>query len=388
VKFSSYITTISATDVKIWGRGVDTNSFSPSHRTQQFRRTHNIPDNCPVILFVGRLVPEKRIDIFVDVIRRLNTKNINFRAVVVGAGPSDGVVQSIKNTIHLGWLDGQNLREAYASSDIFLFPSSVETFGNVTLEAAASGLPLVVEAHCSGHLVKDGVNGYACETGSVDSFYEGTLALLLDANKRKSYSDQSIIMSKTMDETKIVRQMLRHYECITNEFEDSYGRKHQNRDKKFKNQDSFLLGMDPRPLGFGTTCAILVNTMLFIGWLLKVLKWCKEKHAMLLSHCRIKRKVSLLPTTSENQEDVVRKEGDALISHKIDGNEDVGKEGKRRGLLIDMLVRCLDSRFFLRIVLFLLVILRHFFCFMSWLKFMCIYGRICKGRNKSLRQKN
>ena len=71
-------------------------------------------------------------------------------------------ILALPNTKFLGWLSGDALKVAYASSDVFLFPSAVETFGNVTLEAAASGLPLVVEAGCSGHLVNHGVNGFAC----------------------------------------------------------------------------------------------------------------------------------------------------------------------------------------------------------------------------------
>jgi glycosyltransferase involved in cell wall biosynthesis len=65
-----------------------------------------------------------------------------------------------------GWLSGAALGEAYASSDVLLFPSDVETFGNVTLEALASGCPCVVEEKCGGHLVTHGVNGFTCPAGT------------------------------------------------------------------------------------------------------------------------------------------------------------------------------------------------------------------------------
>ena len=99
-------------------------------------------------MYVGRLVPEKRPDIIATVVKRLTAQNVKFACVIVGAGPAEHLIENLPNTHHLGWLNGDQLTEAYASSDIFLFPSSVETFGNVTLEAAASGLPLVVEGSC------------------------------------------------------------------------------------------------------------------------------------------------------------------------------------------------------------------------------------------------
>ena len=100
-----------------------------------------------VVLFVGRLVPEKRPDIFADVVKRLAAegRGLRFKALVVGAGPYQDEMKALPNTTCLGWVGGAELAVAYASSDIFLFPSSVETFGNVTLEAAASGL-----APCGG----------------------------------------------------------------------------------------------------------------------------------------------------------------------------------------------------------------------------------------------
>lgn len=69
-----------------------------------------------------------------------------------------------------GWLSGAALGEAYASSDVLLFPSDVETFGNVTLEALASGCPCVVEEKCGGHLVTHGVNGFTCPAGIYDLY--------------------------------------------------------------------------------------------------------------------------------------------------------------------------------------------------------------------------
>ena len=151
-----------ATNLQLWGRGIDLHRFSPIHRSLKFRRSLGIDDEEVVICWVGRMVPEKRTDIFAQVIRRLHARNVPFRVLIVGRGPSEEDVKRLPNSTFCGWLDGHELSVAYASADVFLFPSAVETFGNATLEAAASGLPLVVEAGCSGHLVKHGVNGFAC----------------------------------------------------------------------------------------------------------------------------------------------------------------------------------------------------------------------------------
>lgn len=134
---------------------------------------------------------EKRPDIFANVIRRLYQHGYSFRALVVGAGPYEHDMAHLPHTTHLGWLAGHDLSVAYASSDIFLFPGALETFGNVTLESARIGLPLVVEEGCSGHLVRDGVSGYACPPDDKEAFYEATLDLLANDGRRAAMAARS-----------------------------------------------------------------------------------------------------------------------------------------------------------------------------------------------------
>lgn len=236
------------TNLEVWGRGVDLEKFSPNKRSLIFRHKYGIPPEIPVVLFVGRLVKEKSPDIFVEVIRKLNTKNILFRALVVGTGQCEYLFEGVPNCICAGWLSGDDLSEAYASSDIFLFPSSVETFGNVTLEAAASGLPLIVEGECSGHLVVNGYNGYACPAMDENAFYERTLQLVTDDNLRRSFSEKSVELSNSLENNRIVRQMIVNYTDIIYDFFDKYGGSHEIRDELYMNSDSFLAGTNPRPL--------------------------------------------------------------------------------------------------------------------------------------------
>lgn len=243
-----------------------------------FRQKLGIEDDVPVILFVGRLVAEKRVDIFANVIRRLNQQNVSFHALVVGAGhPFDEILASIPNCTPLGWLNGDKLSEAYASSDIFLFPSAVETFGNVTLEAAASGLPLVVEGGCSGHLVKDGVNGFGCPEGDEDAYYEATLQLCLNPQMRQTFSRQSIKVGESMEQHRVSRMMIRNYHEVTQEFYNLYMGHHGERDEAFSSREgAFLAGTKPRPIGFGLIEFTFIKILraVFTGYFFY--QWCQD----------------------------------------------------------------------------------------------------------------
>jgi len=208
------------TQLGIWGRGIDLDRFSPVHRCAEFRvaRLGVTDPDTAVICFCGRLVIEKRPDIFARVIQRLHKENVSFHALVIGAGPRQDVVKRLPNTTCIGWLDADELAVAYASADVFLFPSAVETFGNVTLEAAASGLPLVVEEACSGHLVTRNYNGYGCAADDVEAFYQATLSLVTNASKRKEYALNSRQASCQYEQKMIVRQMLANYTKVYDDF--------------------------------------------------------------------------------------------------------------------------------------------------------------------------
>lgn len=235
------------TSLKVWGRGVDIVQFNPCHRSQTYRRNLGIADDICIILWVGRLVPEKRPDIFGSVVRRLHDRGLKFHALVVGAGPCEKDVLELPNTTFLGWMDVDQLSVVYASSDIFLFPSAVETFGNVTLEAAASGLPVVVEAGCSGHLVNVGQNGYKIDAGDEESFFEATLSLVLNTKLRDEYRIGSRQLALKMEKSVVVQQMLANYSDVTDEFYADYGGHHHNRDTIYSKPGSFLFGKLPRP---------------------------------------------------------------------------------------------------------------------------------------------
>ncbi len=148
--------------VEIWARGVDSDLFSPARRDMAWRRVLGIADGEVVVSFAGRLVKEKNTAVFMRVMNALSNKGLRVRPLVIGDGPEMATMrQGLNNGVFAGFLHGEELARAYASSDIFFFPSESETFGNVTLEAMASGLPAVnALASGSNSLVVEGITGH------------------------------------------------------------------------------------------------------------------------------------------------------------------------------------------------------------------------------------
>ncbi|MGC9346908.1 MAG: glycosyltransferase family 4 protein [Anaerolineae bacterium] len=157
--------------VAVWGRGVDTRRFHPERRCGQLRRrlTNGHPRR-PLLLYVGRLAMEKRI----HWIRPLLDVLPEAHLAVVGDGPIREELEDQfagTRTIFTGFLEGEALARVYATADLFVFPSNTETFGNVVLEAMASGLP-VVAAGTGGPVdhVQHGYNGYLSDPSDPADF--------------------------------------------------------------------------------------------------------------------------------------------------------------------------------------------------------------------------
>lgn len=168
-------------NVEIWTRGIDCEQFSPDYRNADFRRVHSI-DNKIVLLYVGRVSMEKDLDILLNSFCDISKKyKDNVALVITGEGP---MLENFRNdcpgnVIFTGYKHGDELSEIYASSDIFVFPSTTETFGNVVLEAMASGLPVIGAA--SGGVKDNLINGYngsSCEPRDTDAFTKATIKLI------------------------------------------------------------------------------------------------------------------------------------------------------------------------------------------------------------------
>jgi glycosyltransferase involved in cell wall biosynthesis len=160
--------------VEIWSRGVDAKLFNPSHRDEALRRSLGLRSDDPLLLYVGRLAPEKNLSALLRAFAQLrtllpDTTNERLRLALVGAGPQGAeLARAAPPGVHLaGEKHGLELSRWYASADLFAFPSLSETFGNVILEAQASGLP-VVAYDCPGpnERVTPGEDGLLVPTSS------------------------------------------------------------------------------------------------------------------------------------------------------------------------------------------------------------------------------
>jgi len=161
-------------DVGIWSRGIDREIFNPGRRDLAWRRSLGIGDDEPVVGFVGRLVMEKGLDVYSDTIDRLARRQVRHKVLVIGDGPArDWFEKRLPDAVFTGFQGGADLGRAVASMDMLFNPSVTETFGNVTLEAMAAGLPVVAAiATGSECLVSDGVTGRLVRPGACDHFCE------------------------------------------------------------------------------------------------------------------------------------------------------------------------------------------------------------------------
>lgn len=174
---------------RIWGRGVDSVLFHPDKRSDELRRAL-APEADVVLLYVGRIAPEKRLDLLLDALPAVQARTEKRLALVlVGGGPArEGLAARNVDGVHFaGYQRGEELAAHYASADLFLFPSDTETFGQVVTEAMASGLPVVVPAR-GGVMdtVRPGETGLLFRPGSVDDLVEQTLALIEAPARRRT----------------------------------------------------------------------------------------------------------------------------------------------------------------------------------------------------------
>ncbi|MGJ7512474.1 glycosyltransferase family 4 protein [Variovorax sp. GT1P44] len=163
-------------------RGVDTEQFNPRRRSEALRGQWGVTPETPVALFVGRLAPEKNLDALGNAFIAMRERNAATRLVVVGEGPlAQQLAAALPEAIFVGTRRGEELGTYYASSDIFIFPSMTETFGNVTLEAMASGLAVLAYDHASAsQMIHSGRNGLLAPIGDEEAFVRMAGELVAD----------------------------------------------------------------------------------------------------------------------------------------------------------------------------------------------------------------
>lgn len=176
-------------DIGTWSRGVDRGIFTPHQRDLEWRRALGIADDDMAIGFLGRLVLEKGIDIFAETMVELRKRNVPHQVLVIGEGPAkDFFAEKVPEAKFVGFQQGRDLGRAVASMDVLLNPSVTETFGNVTLEAMACGVPVVAaDATGAASLVVDGETGYLVPPREIAAYVHKLSAYSADPDLRRSH---------------------------------------------------------------------------------------------------------------------------------------------------------------------------------------------------------
>jgi len=201
-------------DISIWGRGVDRDQFNPARRSLEWRRKHGIGDDEMVVAFLGRIVMEKGLDVFVEAINAAVRRKVPHRVLVIGDGPARGWFEQHlpNNTLFVGEQTGDDLAVALASADVFLNPSITEAFGNVTQEAMACGLP-VVAASATGatSLVRDGLTGILVDPLEPDRYGDALGRYAADPALRTRHGAAGLDFAKTRDWDTINADVMKLY---------------------------------------------------------------------------------------------------------------------------------------------------------------------------------
>jgi glycosyltransferase involved in cell wall biosynthesis len=184
--------------LKILPRGLDTELFHPRRRDSSFwtrfgANGASATDEITRLLYVGRISKEKDLDVLAAAYRQLREENLPVQLYLVGNGPYSLALQELMpDATFTGYLAGEELATAYASADVFVFPSTTDTFGNVIIEAQASGLPVIVSTIGGPkELVEPGVNGFVIKALDAQALAEAIRSLVREPELRAEMASRA-----------------------------------------------------------------------------------------------------------------------------------------------------------------------------------------------------
>jgi glycosyltransferase involved in cell wall biosynthesis len=188
-------------NVSVLDRGVDARLFSPKRRSSALRRMWRASDNDLVVLYVGRVAPEKNLGLAIESYRAMQQVNKAVKFAIVGDGPLRAALEKkYSDLIFCGVYTGKELAKRYASADVFLFPSETETFGNVTLEALASGLVVVAYDYAAARMhITDGETGVLVPYGQSPAFVGAATKLASEPQSLAKIRRQARAHAATLD---------------------------------------------------------------------------------------------------------------------------------------------------------------------------------------------
>ncbi len=196
-------------NVEVVSRGVDTVLFHPSRRNNKLRASWGADDTTPVVMLVSRIAAEKNLPLAINAFGQMRAANPAAKMVMVGDGPARAELQrQYPEIIFAGMKTGEELAEHYASGDIFIYPSQTETYGNVTVEAMASGLATIAYDYAAArqHIVHN-INGVLVPLGDTDAFVLQAKLLInnMERIRRLRCAARETVKSLTWD--RIMSQM-------------------------------------------------------------------------------------------------------------------------------------------------------------------------------------
>jgi glycosyltransferase involved in cell wall biosynthesis len=174
--------------VTVVARGVDTRLFDPARRSAALRQSWGVTDDDVVVACVGRLAAEKNLSALVQAFEAIHRDDPKARLLLVGDGPLRAeLAERVPQALFAGQRKGEDLAAHYASADLFLFPSLTETFGNVTTEAMASGLPVLAFDYAgAAQLIRPGHSGMLVPFADGDEFVRSAVQLARSAARRQA----------------------------------------------------------------------------------------------------------------------------------------------------------------------------------------------------------
>ncbi len=204
-------------NIALWSRGVDKELFDPSRRSLQLRLAWNAADR-RVIVYAGRFVVYKDIEVVMDVYDRFmqGIYADKVRFVMIGSGPEEEAMKRrMPEAVFTGYLTGEKLSVAYASGDLFLFPSTTEAFCNVALEALASGLPVVVsDAGGCREVVERSGGGLVAPEGDSGAFYAQCIELLDNSLRHKELKARGLAFAEQQSWSEVNQGLIERYKKI------------------------------------------------------------------------------------------------------------------------------------------------------------------------------
>lgn len=187
-------------NLKIMGRGVDTDLFSPARRDEDLRKSWGAENGHPVLIYVGRLAGEKNIPLAVKAYEEVRPICPDLKFVLVGDGPERAKIEKAHpELIFAGMQRGEDLAKHYASGDAFLFPSTTETFGNVVTEAMASGLAVLGYNYAApGKYITHGQNGWLANFDDSEAFLEQSKQIFADRSNWETVRNKARKTAETL----------------------------------------------------------------------------------------------------------------------------------------------------------------------------------------------